>query len=133
MNEKERDLLNQVRAQAILVAKLRERLAQESPTALRSIRMDGMPRSGAQPSGLDAALIRREEMARILRMEQSRLSYLERKARPALAHMKPELYAFCALYYLRGVSLADTALAIDRSERQCLRYKQDIDRGDCPS
>lgn len=131
MNEKERELLNQVRAQAILVAKLRERFAQESHSGLRAIRMDGMPRSGAPAAGLDSALIRREEMARILRMEQAHLSRLERKARPTLAHMKPELYAFCTLYYLRGVSLADTALAIDRSERQCMRYKQDIERDDC--
>lgn len=128
MNEKERDLLNQVRAQAILVAKLRERLAEETHTGLRAIHMDGMPRSGAQAAGLDAALIRQEEMARIVRVEQSHLSRLERKARPVLAHMKPELYAFCSLYYLRGVSLADTAFAIDRSERQCMRYKQDIEQ-----
>ena len=43
--------------------------------------------------------------------------------------MRPELYAFCALYYLAGLSLAETAEAVDRSERQCARYKREIEQG----
>ena len=41
----------------------------------------------------------------------------------------PGDYGFCALYYIEGLSIEETARAIDRSERQCLRYKREIEGG----
>ena len=127
MSRSEREGLIQIRAQAKLVARLRERTAEENRIGLRSIRMDAAPRSGAHAAGLDAGMIRREEMARILAREEALLRRMEKKARQEMEGMRPELYAFCALYYIAGMSLADVSAAIDRSERQCIRYRREIE------
>ena len=97
VNEREREQLIRVRAQAMLVARLRERTAEESRIALRAIRLDAVPKSGGPATGLDAGMIRREEMARVLAREEALLKQMEWKARQAMEGMKPELYVFCAL------------------------------------
>ena len=127
MTENQREILKNVRAQVKLVMMLKGRLYEEGKAALRALRMDGMPKGSASTSGLDAQMIRREEMSRMLRREEARLRRMERKARQEMEGMKPELYAFCALYYIAGMSLIDVSEAIDRSERQCLRYKREIE------
>lgn len=128
MNGSERESLIQVRAQAKLVARLRERTEEEKRIGLRAIRMDSPIRGGGNAIGLDAGMIRREEMARVLSREEALLKRMERKARQAMEGMKPELYAFCALYYIAGLSLTEVSEAIDRSERQCTRYRREIER-----
>ena len=121
--------LRRVRAQAELVRKLGEQLKREAPGALPSLRLDGMPRAhGGVASGLDARLARRDAMQRILARESALLRRYEREARSVMDRMRPEQYAFCALYYIEGLSIVDTARAIDRSERQCMRYKREIER-----
>ena len=42
--------------------------------------------------------------------------------------MRPELYAFCVLYYIGGLDLSEVAAAVDRSERQCMRYRREIEQ-----
>ena len=130
MNRSERENLVQVRAQAKLVARLREKTEEEKRIGLRAMRMDTIARSGTNTAGLDAGMIRREEMARILAREEALLRRMEKKARQAMEGMKPELYAFCALYYIAGMSLADVSAAIDRSERQCIRYRREIEQAE---
>jgi hypothetical protein len=72
---------------------------------------------------------KREAMVSLMEKESALLREYEREARKEMNDMRPELYAFCALYYLAGLSLVDTAEAIDRSERQCARYKREIEQG----
>ena len=65
-----------------------------------------------------------------IKSERRRDIALELEARKVMEDMAPELYAFCVFYYIGGVSLKETSRAIDRSERQCLRYKMRIERGE---
>lgn len=127
MRDTDREALRRVRSQAILVSCLRERIGGEIKSGLRAIRMDGMPRGSGSCAGLDARMIRQEEMVRALRREEALLRRREKAAREVMDGMKPEMYAFCAMYYVGGMSLTETARAIDRSERQCLRYKREIE------
>ena len=106
-----------VRAQAMLVRRLGEQLREASGDGLRSMR-------------LDVRLEKREAMERILNRESALLRRYEQEARAEMDRMRPEHYAFCALYFLAGLSLTETAEAIDRSERQCMRYKREIEQGD---
>ena len=64
---------------------------------------------------------------RKLKQQTKRLIELEAKARSMMDEMKPEIYAFCVMYYINGMSLAVTAETLDRSERQCARYKRSIE------
>lgn len=122
-----REALTMTRAQAKLVAGLTERLRGLSRDGLRSARLDAAPRTGTKTYGLDAAMIRREETERILGRETALLHRMERRARKAMEGMKPEKYAFCALYYISAMSIEETAEAIERSVRQCMRYKREIE------
>ena len=120
-----------VRAQAMLVRRLGEQLREASGDGLRSMRLDGMPRAQSTAArGLDVRLEKREAMERILNRESARLRRYEPEARAEMDRMRPEHYAFCALYFLAGLSLTETAEAIDRSERQCMRYKREIEQGE---
>lgn len=58
-----------------------------------------------------------------LRKEEERMGPLEEAAREAMGRMRPEMYAFCTLYYVHGMSLDEAAQTIDRSRRQCQRYR----------
>ena len=40
--------------------------------------------------------------------------------------MKPGEYAFCLMYYIGAYSIEETSRAIDRSVRQCERYRSAI-------
>ena len=119
-----------VRAQAKLVARLAEQMKEMAADGLRSPRLDGQPRgTGYALRGLDIRMEKREAMRRLMEREGSILREYEKEARREMDDMRPELYAFCALYYLAGLSLAETAEAVDRSERQCARYKREIEQG----
>lgn len=129
MGEKETRLLRRVRAQATLVRRLGEQIRRESP-ALPRMQLDGLPRAtGGVPGGLDAKLARKDSLERIAARESALLQEYERQAREVMDDMKPEHYAFCALYYLEALPIEDVARAIDRSERQCMRYKREIECG----
>ena len=120
-----------VRAQAMLVRRLGEQLREASGDGLRSMRLDGMARAQSTAArGLDVRLEKREAMERILNRESALLRRYEQEARAEMDRMRPEHYAFCALYFLAGLSLTETAEAIDRSERQCMRYKREIEQGE---
>ena len=129
--EAEKEALLQMRSQAIVAARMRER-AQEQTNGLRSLRLDGMPKGPAQTGGLDARMIRREEAERMLRREEARLRRMEKKARESMARMRPELYAFCAMYYLAALDLEEVGEAIARSKRQCERYRAEVEEGNHP-
>ena len=117
-----------VRAQAMLVRRLAGQRKEMAADGVRSLRLDGMPRgTGGAPRGLDIRMEKMEAMQRLLERESAILREYAKEARREMDDMKPEHYAFCALYYLAGLSLAETAEAIDRSERQCARYKREIE------
>ena len=132
MKDKEMDqvkeTLTKVRSQSILASRMREQIGGRSLSGVRSAKLDGMPGSATRKcAGLDARMIREEETERIMRREEARFARMERAAREVMSSMRPELYAFCALYYIGGMSLQDTAKAIDRSIRQCMRYRREIE------
>ena len=127
MTQQEKDVLRHTRAQALLIRRIRERSEEEEGRTICAMRIDAMPRGSASTAGLDAGMIRREEMARMLRREEARFRRLEKKAREAILLLKPELYAFCALYYIEGMSMERVGEALDRSARQCRRYKREIE------
>jgi len=121
--------MTRVRAQAKLLTRLSGQMKEMAMDGVRSPRTDGMPRGmGYAPRGLDIRMEKREAMCRLIERESGILREYEKEARREMDDMRPELYAFCALYYLAGMSLAETAEAIDRSERQCARYKREIEQ-----
>lgn len=114
----------------MLVRRLTEQMREMAKDGVHSPRLDAMPRGTGAPSrGLDMQMERREAMERMLRRESEVLQKYEREARKAMDGMRPELYAFCALYYLSGFTLEETARALDRCPRQCARYRREIERG----
>ena len=52
------------------------------------------------------------------------------EARKSLDQMRPDLYTFCVLYYLGGLDIDEVAQALERSERQCMRYRKEIETED---
>ena len=62
-----------------------------------------------------------------LRAETQRLIRVEKEARKYMDNMKPAMYAFCSMYYLNALSLEIVAETLERSTRQCARYKRDIE------
>lgn len=73
----------------------------------------------AEDSGADTAYI-----ADKLRKETRLMIGYEQQARAHLDGLTPQLYAFAVMYFIAGESLEKTAEAIDRSARQCGRYKR---------
>lgn len=128
ITEAERKALIRARTQTLLVRRLSEQLRRESPDGLHSLALDGMPRArGGIARGLDTQLAKREALQRMAARESALMREYEKEARGAMDRMGPEDYAFCALYYLAALSISEVAEALDRSERQCLRYKRRIE------
>ena len=123
-----KDKLLRVRAQVMLVRRLSGQMKEQATDGIRSLRLEGAPRrtSGVY-RGLDVRLEKKEAMERMLRRESEILRSYESEARLEMDGMKPEHYAFSAMYYIGGFSLEETAEAIDRSLRQCARYKREIE------
>lgn len=123
-----KDKLLRVRAQVMLVRRLSGQMKEQATDGIRSLRLEGAPRrtSGVY-RGLDVRLEKKEAMERMLRRESEILRSYESEARLEMDGMKPEHYAFCAMYYIGGFTLEETAEAIDRSLRQCARYKREIE------
>ena len=121
-----KDVLGRVRTQMMLVRSLSGKIRELSTDGLRSLRLDGAPR-GSGYCGLDARIEKKEAIERMLRRESELLREYEREARKEMDSMKPEHYAFSAMYYIGGFSLEETAEAMDRSPRQCARYKREIE------
>ena len=125
---RKREHFARVRAQVMLVRRLNEQMKALAPDGLRSLRLDGMPQArGGVPRGLDVQMEKREALERMLRRESRLLRQYEQAARKAMDGMSPEHYAFSAMYYIGGFSMEETAEAIDRSLRQCLRYRREIE------
>ena len=128
ITEAGRKALIRARTQTLLVRRLSEQIRRESPDGLHSLALDGMPRArGGIARGLDTQLAKREALQRMAARESALMREYEKEARGAMDRMGPEDYAFCALYYLAALSLGEVAEALDRSERQCLRYKRRIE------
>ena len=121
-----KDILTRVRMQVMLVRSLSERARELSGDGLRSLRMDSAPGGGGY-RGLDARIEKKEAMERMLRRESELLRQYEREARREMDGMKPEHYAFCAMYYIGGLSLEEAVEAMGRSLRQGARYKKEIE------
>lgn len=122
-----KDVFCRMRTQVMLVRTLSGQIREISGDGLRSLRLDGAPRSVGVYRGLDARMEKKDALERMLRRESEVLREYETQARREMESMKPEHYAFCAMYYLAGFSLEETAQALDRSERQCARYKREIE------
>lgn len=121
--------LNRVRRQVLLVRQLMDRQRELAADGVHSPRMNGMPKAmGGIAAGLEARVSRREEMERLIRRESEVLIACEKEAREAMDGLKPELYAFCVMYYINGFTLDETAQALERCERQCTRYRREIER-----
>ena len=127
MKKSERELLRLTRTQAQLVSALRARCGEELALGLRAISPDTAARRGGVPPGLEADVIRREELSRMLAREEAYLCRLEKKARKVIAALPLSMHSFCVLYYIGAASLDQIAVLLDRSARQCLRYKQQIE------
>lgn len=126
MNRK--DILGRVRTQVMLVRKLNGQIREYSEDGLRSLRLDGAPRgTGGIYRGLDVRIEKKEALERMLRKESRLLRTYEKEAREEMGAMKPEHYAFSAMYYIAGLSMEETAETMDRSLRQCARYKREIE------
>lgn len=123
-----KDILGRVRRQVRLVRTLSEQIREISGDGLRSLRLDGAPRSSGVYHGLDARMEKKDSLERMLRRESEVLREYESEARREMDTMKPEHYAFSAMYYVAGLSLVDAAETLGRSERQCARYKREIER-----
>lgn len=129
VNARDRKTLLRVRTQARVVRELGERLNALAPGALKSVVPDGMPHArGGVPSGLDVLTAKRDSLMRIVSRECELLRKYDDAARKVLDRMRPELYAFCVLYYIGGLDLSEVAAAVDRSERQCMRYRREIEQ-----
>lgn len=123
-----KDILGRVRTQVMLVRTVSGQIREYSPDGLRSLRLDGAPRTaGGVYRGLDVRMEKKEALERMLRRESELLLEYEEAARREMDGMKPEHYTFCAMYYIGGFSLEETAEAMDRSVRQCARYKREIE------
>lgn len=120
--------LRRVRAQVGLLRQLGEQL-EAAKTTLRAVELTGMPKGGGLPCGLDVRLSKKDALERIIRRESAVLRRFEREARAEMDMMKPELYAFSAMYYLGGLSIEEAGEIIGRSKRQCMRYKKEIEGG----
>lgn len=120
--------MRRVRAQALLVRRLSEQIRSEAADGMKSPRLDGMPRGkGYAGDGIAARYEKREAMRNLMERESAVLREYEHAARAEMDRMAPEQYAFCALYYLAGMSLEEASEALDRCERQCRRYKREIE------
>lgn len=123
-----RETMRRVRAQAQLVQRLCARMKEYAADGIRSPGLDGMPRArGCAPSGVMLRYEKREAMREVIEKESAVLREYEQAARREMDLMRPELYAFCAVYYLAGMRMEEVMEAIDRSERQCARYRKEIE------
>ena len=66
---------------------------------------------------------KKEALERMIERERALLVQYEEEARREMEEMKPGEYAFCLMYYIEGCTLKETSFAIDRSIRQCERYR----------
>lgn len=122
-----RETMTRVRGQVLLLRRLNEQLKELSPDGVRSLRLGGTPGGrGGVPRGLDVQMERREALERMIRRESALLREYEAAARKEMDGMKPGEYAFCLMYYIGAYSIEETSRAIDRSVRQCERYRSAI-------
>lgn len=118
-----------VRAQLLLVRRLQGQLREMAPR-LKTLELTDMPKhGGGMPRGLDIQIAKKDALERMLERESALLREYEAEARDEMEKMRPEYYAFCAMYYLSGLSITDTAEMLERSERQCMRYRREIEGG----
>ena len=124
MNEKERQALLRVRGQVRLVRELNEKLTDMQAATLSAVQLDGMPHGrGGLARGLEVKLMMKESLEKSLEI----LHELEDEARGIISGLKIGLYSFCMYYYIGGLSLEDTIRMTDRSRRQIMRYKREIE------
>ena len=123
-----RETMTRMRAQALLVKRLNEQRRELSQDGVRSLKLGGAPGAGhgGMPRGLDVQMERKEAIERMIERENAKLRAYEEEARREMECMKPGEYAFCLMYYIGGYSMQETSEAIDRSMRQCERYRSAI-------
>lgn len=127
LRAKDRDVLRIARSQAGVVRKLEEQLVRLRPAGPKGARLDGMPTGSRSNAGLDARLIRIEGLESMLARAKEALESDRVRARRAMCGMSAELFAFCQLYYIEAMTLEETAEVMGRSERQCRRYRSEVE------
>ena len=131
MNQQDRQILLQVRGQVRLVRELNEKWKDMQTATLGAVQFDGMPHGrGGLSRGLEVKLMMKETLEKTLEREGAILRKMEEKARNVLSGMKIGLYSFCIYYYIGGMSLEETMKIMDRSRRQVMRYKREIEKDD---
>ena len=124
-----REALERMRSQVLLVQRLREQIRELSVDGVHCLRTDSVGGgSRSMNRGLDMRLEKKDALERMLRRESQRMREYEQEARRWMDAMKPELYAFCLMYYIGGYGMLETSETMDRSVRQCERYKEEIGR-----
>ena len=122
------EVMRRVRAQALLVQRLCGKMKEYAADGIHSPRQDGMPRARSYaPGGVSLLYEKREAMRAVIDKESDMLREYEQAARRAMDEMRPELYAFCAMYYLAALDIEEAADAIGRSKRQCERYRAEVE------
>ena len=96
-----------------------------SCVAVGAQKIDGMPHGNSVPHGLETGYIAVERQKKTLERETALFEKYERRARAVMTKMEPALYGFCLFFYLQAKSTSETAAAINRSERQCQRYRRE--------
>lgn len=126
-NVNRREIMLRVRAQALLVRRIGEQIKEICPDGVRSLRPGtGGGRSGTA-RGLDARIERMDALERMLEREAAKLHEYEEAARREMEGMRPTAYAFCMMYFIGGHSMQETSAMIERSMRQCERYRSEIE------
>ena len=116
-----------VRRQAIVVRELEEKLAELQAANLSAAKMDGMPRAKSGVWGLEKILIQKEGLENALEKEKRILQEMELDARRALLQFQGGSYSFGIYYYLYGMSVEESARLMNRSIRQVMRYKREVE------
>ena len=123
-----REIMTRVRSQVLLVKRLEEQMKELGIDGVRSMNYGGAGGGGgdARARGLDVRLEKKEALERMIAREKMRLEEYEAAARREMALMKPGEYAFCLMYYIGACTIRETSRLINRSVRQCERYRSII-------
>lgn len=72
----------------------------------------------------DEDVKKQPSFARMLARERLALQEHEKEARAYMKDLRPIEYSFVLTYYLSGMTLRETSETIDRSNRQCERFRK---------
>lgn len=130
ITRKDVEILRRARKQLEIVKSARNRCNEivSAHAAVKSPRLDGMPRGTRMSCGLDGRAEHADQLLSILDREEKRLKEYQRAARKVIRLLPERLYGFGLYYYLEGLTVLEVSEILDRSERACWGYKRSIER-----